>query len=304
MFVCWRAGAMLCCPSAKAMFNPGRFISEQQLTVWFSTPSTAALMKQLGALKPGAFPSLRWSLFCGEPLPDPLAGAWAAAAPNALVENLYGPTELTIACARHRWRPDDPAAELGIVPIGEAYPGMRALVVDETLAEVAPGETGELLMSGPQVALGYLGDPERTAAAFVHPPGRSERFYRTGDRVRRPTPGRPMTHLGRLDHQVKILGHRVELGEVEAALRQEPGVVGAVAIGWPKTDSGYAGIAAFVEGTAEARALAAALEARLPDYMRPKVLEVRERLPRNASGKFDRLALAAELARPRQESAA
>jgi acyl-CoA synthetase (AMP-forming)/AMP-acid ligase II len=112
---------------------------------------------------------------------------------------------------------------------------MVPLVADEFLREVAPGADGELLMTGPQLALGYLDDPVKTAVAFVKPPGREEIYYRTGDRVRRPLEGQPMTYLGRVDNQIKILGRRVELGEIEAVVREESGVGGVVALGWPKT---------------------------------------------------------------------
>jgi len=139
-------------------------------------------------LKPGHYPQLRVSLFCGEPLPVSSVQAWSYAAPNSIVENLYGPTELTIACTLYRWDAQRSAAEseMGIVPIGYPYPGMKYLVVDEELGEVPPGEHGELLMSGPQMSLGYWKDAKKTADAFITVPGRTDVYYRTGDRVRRP----------------------------------------------------------------------------------------------------------------------
>lgn len=298
MFVSWERGACVCCLSQKTLINPSRFIRERGLTVWFSVPSMVSLMKQSGLLKPGGFPLLRLSLFCGEPLPVGSAEAWSAAAPNSAVENLYGPTELTIACTSYRWDPDRPTADsaLGIVPIGFPFRGMKVLVVDAVLNEVEPGGEGELLMSGPQMSLGYWKDPERTAAAFVVPPGRNDLFYRTGDRVRRPEGDGPLVHLGRMDSQVKILGHRVELGEVEAAVRAASGIDGVVAIGWPVTASGYSGIEVFVEGRpVEIDGLRSAVAARLPDYMVPRRWHFHGRLPRNANGKFDRKALPAIL---------
>lgn len=90
LFVAWQRGACVVCPSAKTLLNPARFIRESELTVWFSVPSVVLFMKRFGALKPNAFPALRWSLFCGEPLPAEIAAAWAEAAPNARLENLYG----------------------------------------------------------------------------------------------------------------------------------------------------------------------------------------------------------------------
>jgi amino acid adenylation domain-containing protein len=298
MFVSWERGACVCCPSQKTLINPGQFIRDHGLTIWFSVPSTVSLMKQLGLLKPGGFPSLRLSLFCGEPLPVSCADAWLRAAPNSVLANLYGPTELTIACTSYRWHPErSPGeSELGIVPIGFPHRGMNVLVADESLNEVNPGAEGELLMNGPQMSLGYWRDAERTSSAFVVPPGRKEIFYRTGDHVRRPAGDGPLTHLGRIDSQVKILGHRVELGEVEAVVRQSSGSDGVVAIGWPATLSGYGGVAVFIEGqSVDVNQLRSAIASRCPDYMVPRRWHVLSRLPRNANGKFDRKALLAIL---------
>lgn len=298
MFVCWAAGACLCCPTRKQLINPGRFIGEQRITIWFSVPSTAVLMKRLGMLRPGAYPTLRYSLFAGEPLPVAVVRSWLAAAPATVVENLYGPTELTIVCMGYRWQPgrSEAEAEAGIVPIGEPLAANAPVVVDQRLREVRPGEVGELLVAGPQVTLGYWDDPARTAQSFIVPPGRHQVHYRTGDRVRLPRPGAPMTYLGRLDHQVKIRGVRVELGEVEAAVREATDVDAVVAIGWPVTETGCDGIVAFVGASdVDVRAARARLRAQLPAHMVPRRLELLEALPLNASGKFDRRSLVRSL---------
>lgn len=298
-FMTWEAGALLVCPSRADLVNPAGFIQANELTTWFSVPSAAMFMRRLGGLAPDAFPSLRWSLFCGEPLPAEVARAWAAAAPNSTVENLYGPTELTVACAVHRWDPEgSPRRSIhGVVPIGEPFAGLGAIVVDASLNEVAPGEQGELLVAGDQVTLGYWNDAERTDAAFVTPPGRTERFYRTGDLVTRADAGSPLCYLGRLDHQIKILGHRVELLEVEAALRSASGRDSVAAVGWPRTESGAAGVVAFVAGGGEDLArMRAKLASRLPPYMVPRRIHTLPELPLNANGKVDRGALEALLA--------
>jgi non-ribosomal peptide synthetase component F len=133
MFVAWGRGACVCCPGKKEMIKPGRFIREAQLSIWFSVPSTVVFMKRLGELKPGLYPGLRLSLFCGEALPVELVKAWSAAAPNSIVENLYGPTELTIACTAYRWNGERSLAESeqALVPIGTCFEGMEAMVVRE-----------------------------------------------------------------------------------------------------------------------------------------------------------------------------
>lgn len=296
MFAAWGVGACVCCPDNAQRLLPHRFIADAKLTVWFSVPSVARLMGRMRTLTPDAFRSLRWSLFCGEALTEDVATRWSDAAPNALLENIYGPTEVTLACTGHRWSKSNAATPNGIVPIGEPFPGMRTKVVGPDLVDVAPGDPGELLMAGPQVALGYWRDPERTAAAFVVPPGETTTYYRTGDRVRRPSPTAPLQYLGRLDHQIKIHGHRVELGEIEAAVRKQAQVDTAIAIGWPRTPSGADGIVAFIDDAAiDPSQLLRRLATLLPAYMVPKRICVIDAFPLNANGKVDRNALLRQL---------
>jgi len=297
MFVAWERGACVCCPSQKELIKPDSYIRNSNLTIWFSVPSTAVFMKQLGLLKPGRYPELRVSLFCGEPLPVSSIQAWCEAAPNSIVENLYGPTELTIACTLYRWDPQRSVSEceMGIVPIGYPYPGMSYLVVDEGLDEVAPGEEGELLMNGPQMSLGYWKDAKKTSEAFLTPPGQTERYYRTGDRVRRTRSDGPLVHLGRIDSQIKVLGHRVELGEIEAVVRKHCGSDAVVAVGWPFTSSGYGGVEVFIEGREESKELRDAVKSELPEYMVPRRFHFSDKLPRNSNGKLDRKAISESL---------
>jgi amino acid adenylation domain-containing protein len=294
MFVAWETGACVCCPTQKQSIKPSAFINDARLTVWFSVPSTALFMRRFGVLKPGMYPGLRLSLFCGEALPVETVRQWALAAPNSVIENIYGPTELTIACTAYRWdnakSPDE--CEQGIVPIGHPFDGMQALIVDERLGEVEDGIDGELLMTGPQLSLGYWQDAEKTRQAFVHVAGRDDTYYRTGDRVRRSAVNKALVYLGRLDNQIKVLGHRVELGELEAVIRQLSGLEGVVAIGWPTTASGADGIEVFLETDHfDTKALAIKLKEKLPVYMLPREILVLDRFPLNTNGKYDRKAL-------------
>lgn len=294
MFVAWEKGACVCCPTMAQKSLPASWINEAKLTIWFSVPSTGALMNKLRMLPPNKYPHLRYSLFCGEALPIEITEKWQKAAPNSVLENLYGPTELTIACTLYRWNSATSPAEceMGVVPIGDPYPAMEVLVADESLVEVPIGETGELLMTGPQLSLGYWKDPEKTAAAFVTPPGKSTIYYRTGDRVRRPQPGKPMTYLGRIDFQIKIQGYRVELGEIEAVAREAGGVDVAIAVGWPLSSSGADGVVVFLGAEqADTDAVMARLKERLPAYMVPSQIRTIGTFPLNSNGKVDRKAL-------------
>lgn len=296
VFAAWENGACLCAMQPLDLLAPARFISRHGVTVWFSVPSIPALMRKKNLLKPNAFPTLRWSLFCGEPLPRASADAWQAAAPNSIVENLYGPTELTIACFQHRWDPArSPALCVNdLVAIGTPYDGLTELVIDEDRRPVVDGEAGELCVSGPQTVPGYWNAPAKTAEQFVELPlknGGRARFYRTGDRVRR-LPSGDYVYLGRIDHQVKVLGHRVELAEIDAALARQHGVTQAVALGWPVQNGSAEGIVAFVSGAdVNTQQITAAVRQMLPDYMIPRAIVVLDSLPLNANGKVDRTVL-------------
>jgi len=269
--------------------------NEARLTAWFSVPSTVIFMRRLGKLKPGLYPRLRLSLFCGEALPVEVVREWSLAAPNSIIENIYGPTELTIGCTAYRWdnRTSPVECEQGIVPIGEPFEDMEALIVDEELREVAPGCEGELLMSGPQLSHGYWCDDEKTRRAFVSVADRKGNYYRTGDRLRRSGRDKPLIYLGRLDNQVKILGHRVELGEVETVVRNLSGVAGVVAVAWPNR-SNADGIELFLEAEKfDTELLTKQLKTKLPYYMLPRRIRTLPRLPLNPNGKYDRKGLQA-----------
>jgi amino acid adenylation domain-containing protein len=299
LFCAWENGARVCVPQPIELLAPGRYVERHELTVWFSVPSVPALMRRKNLLRPGQFPTLRWSLFCGEPLPVATADEWAAAAPNSVVENLYGPTELTIACLVHRW--SEASREIsvnGMVPIGRPLPGLGAILLDEELRPVPEDGTGELCVSGPQTVPGYWRDRAKTEERFItvaDESGDEARYYRTGDRVRR-QPNGDYVFIGRMDHQVKVLGHRVELGEIEAALLAHAGVTEAAVVAWPIEDGSAQGVVAFVCGAdPDADRLKEAARARLPDYMVPRAIHVRASMPLNANGKIDRNALRALL---------
>ncbi len=293
MFLCWSAGACLYCVPQNAKFGPREFIRQHQLTFWFSVPSTAAFMSQMRMLKPGDFPTLRWSLFCGEALPVRLAKQWQEAAPNSTVENLYGPTEATVAFTAYRLPRDAGTAvdEREIVPIGWPLPGQVTAVIDSEGRAVPDGEVGELCLGGSQVASGYWGSPEKTAERFAPPLNASAAdgsWYRTGDLVVS-SPEHGLLFRGRIDRQVKIRGHRIELLEIESVIRAAAGTDMVGVIPWPVTKNGLAiGIVGFLSGRqAATEQIMDQCRKRLPEYMLPKELYDLASWPLNGNGKTD-----------------
>lgn len=293
LFMAWASGARLCAMQPIQLVAPAPFINKHAITVWFSVPSLAIMMQKNNLLRPNTMPSLRWSLFCGESLPVDMAVSWQQAAPNSIVENLYGPTELTIACSAYRWDPDHSPAECaqGLLPIGPVYPGLSAQLVDEGLALVDAGQPGELCVAGPQTFPGYWRAADLTEAhMFVRngPDGRPQRYYRTGDLMRR-LPNGNYAFLGRRDHQIKFRGYRIELSEIEAALRRA-GCLQAVALPWPGAQHPEA-IVAFVSGGTDVSGLARHVRNVLPSYMVPGAIHSVDVMPLNSNGKIDRHAL-------------
>jgi amino acid adenylation domain-containing protein len=292
LYVAWHAGASLHVVPELQRMAPARFIAKERLTVWCSAPAVATMMGELKQLKPNAFPSLRVTMFCGEPLTRKAAEAWRLAAPASVIDNHFGPTEATCSCLFHRFDDDariTPARD--IVAIGRPFPGMHAALVDEAERIIAGTEPGELILSGPQLATGYLDEPALTAESFrPFDAADPDVWYFTGDRAYRDAHG-VFHHLGRVDHQVKILGKRIELEEIEAHLRTASGRDSVAAVAWPRKDGLPVGLVAFVAAPVNAAALRATLLRLVPPYMVPRRIIAIERLPTTANGKVDRRSL-------------
>lgn len=252
---------------------------------------TAALFHLCADTDPTLFAPLTTLLTGGDVVSPRHAAAVLRANPNLRLVNGYGPTENTTFTTTHDITDPDPAIPL---PIGRPIAGTGVAIVDPTLHPVRQGEIGELLATGDGLALGYLNDPELTAARFVILPGSSERAYRTGDLARLDPQGRIEFH-GRNDHQVKIRGFRVEPAEIEAALRALPAIRDAVVV--MAAPNGELLPHAFVttdpiESWPEHRALLRArLSQALPAYALPASITLQATMPLSASGKADRNAL-------------
>ncbi|MEE1766931.1 AMP-binding protein [Streptomyces sp. JV185] len=286
LFCAWGAGATLVAVPASAYLNLPEFVAEQGVTVWFSTPSVISLIRRTGGLGDGELPSLRWSFFAGEAVTIRDVEDWQLAAAKSWVENLYGPTELTITITHHRWSPEESAriATAGVVPIGRVHPGHAWLMTDENGEPHV--EEGELCIAGPQLTAGYLDPADDTGRFLVH---EGLRYYRTGDRVRQ-AGGGELLYLGRLDQQVQVRGVRVELAEIDEALRGCPGVEDGVAV--PVRSGESVELVAFHTGKAvPAVTLARELSRRLPRAVVPRHFFHTARFPLNPNRKIDRRAL-------------
>jgi amino acid adenylation domain-containing protein len=289
IFATWNAGSCLVCVPETDLFAPARFINEKNLTVWYSVPSVAMFMKRMNILKENIFPSLRFSLFCGEALNEHIAVSWQKAAPNSLVVNLYGPAENTIAITNYTWKNEFNNSVNGIVPLGKVYPTHDFLIVDDDLNPVGNNEPGELLISGPQVSSGYLNDDILTSKKFIKlKQGGDKVWYRTGDIVKEDE-SEDLHFLGRMDHQVKIRGYRVELEEVEKVVREASGRDFAVALSYPFHNPVAESIVVVLEdGKFDAINIISFCKTILPDYMIPKDIIAIPFIPLNNNGKIDK----------------
>ncbi len=259
-----------------------------------------ALFHEVVRAAPEAVATVRQLVVGGDALvPARARAALAHRPPAARLINGYGPTESATLALTHlvTVADADNAANTGNVPIGRPIANTRAYVLDALLRPVAIGTPGELCLGGDGLARGYFRRPDLTAERFVPSPFEpGGRLYRTGDRARRLADG-TVEFLGRVDAQVKVRGFRVEPGEIEAVLAGCPGV-GEAAVIVRRSAGGERRLAAFVvaaqaSGHAGGPDPRAWLRERLPGHMVPAEIEFMAELPRTASGKVDRRALAA-----------
>ncbi|MCX5385392.1 amino acid adenylation domain-containing protein [Streptomyces sp. NBC_00083] len=273
-------------------------IAAERLTVLEVVPSLLRATLDVWDASGGgpALPALRWMISNGEALPAELCARWFARHPGVPLANVYGPTECSDDVT-HGYAYAAAEVSGASMPIGRPLRDTRLYVLGDDLRPVPRGVPGELHIAGAGVGRGYLGDPARTATTFVPDPfaGDGSRMYRTGDQVVLLADGQ-LVFGGRRDHQVKIRGQRIELGEVEAALRALPGVADAAAAA-VADPAGNHRLIGYVVATAGAPCDTVALRERLgtvlPEQMVPAVLLTLDRMPLTAHGKVDRKALPA-----------
>lgn len=294
LFLCWKSGGTLYVPLPEETLVPLNFALKHHLTVWSSVPSLASFLLKLKLLKGAALPHLRLTLFAGEALPADLAQAWTVAAPHSRVFNVYGPTECTIYSTYYEYEAHK-GPQQSIVPIGVPLPGLRSMIVDDCHAIEQDNTPGELWLSGDQLAYGYWNNPTATRSAFVRYPlnaPQGELWYRTGDIVSWQA-GVGLSFRGRLDRQVKLRGYRIELQEIESALRDVVGCTLAAVVPLRHAGGMCQEIIAYCDrlGADEATIKARCLE-QLPRYMVPDRIFELDPIPLNDHGKVDYQALA------------
>lgn len=272
-------------------------IEAERLTIWYSTPSILSLLEEHGRLDRHDARSLRYVLFAGEVFPIPRLRRVMDRWPWARYFNLYGPTETNV-CTWYEVPRPLPATWTEPLPIGRSCAHYQPLVVDGD-RPVAPGEPGELLMSGPGVMTGYWNLPDQNARAFtVGTDG--VRWYRTGDVVSEQSDGTFLFH-GRRDRMVKRRGYRIELGEIESGLARHPQIAAAAVVARPDERSGVV-LHAFLAPLGSDRPSIVDLKRfcteALPDYMAPDRFTFLDRIPQTSTDKTDYQTLLA-LARER-----
>lgn len=287
-----------------AAADPARLIEiadRDNLTVLQLVPAVlrglVAAITAAGRRDRPPLPHLRWMVPTGDALPEDLCRQWFEVRPDVPMLNTYGSTECSDDQCHyplHRWSPDLPA----IVPIGRPIPGITAYVLDGTGEPVPIGVAGQLHIGGIGVGRGYVGQPELTRAVFVPDPfadDSSARLYRTGDKVRWRADG-ALDFLGRIDRTVKVRGHRIDVEEIERALRESADVYDCVVLtyahGGDATDTRLVGYVVPDGSRPVDRAtLRRHAQHRLPEHLRPAAYVLLDALPVNNSGKVDRRAL-------------
>ena len=269
------------------------FLCDRQTTVMVWAVSALCFLTTMNALAYKTPDKLRAILFSGEVMPIKHLHKLQKYLPNVQYVNLYGPTEITCNCTYYVV--DRDFAENESLPIGVPFANERILLLKpDGGEEAAAGEIGELCVSGTSVALGYYKDPERTAASFTQNPlnhAYIEPIYRTGDLVKLNERGE-MVYVSRKDFQIKHMGHRIELSEIEVQMTAVSGVDRALCA--YLEDKGK--ILAFYTGSAEKNDIVAALRELLPAYMIPNLFMQVDAMPLNKNGKIDRAALLAQYA--------
>lgn len=263
-------------------------VGKMECTVWFSVPSLLIYMVAMKAMEIKVLSKLRHIVFGGEGYPKvELKKLYDLFSKQATLVNVYGPTECTCICSAYKLSDDDFKQLNGLPPLGKLNPNFDYLILDEHDKEATEGE---LCLVGPNVAAGYFNELERSAKSFItltDPRRFMKRMYRTGDLVQQ-IEG-VLHFIGRKDNQVKHMGYRIELEEIEHALVKFT-QINQAAVVYHRSNVAYGKLIGFVASSEDVdeRALLVNLGTLLPTYMIPSRIIVRKELPKNPNGKVDR----------------
>lgn len=291
-----RFGATTAIIPKELFMSPERlfeYMNDKGVTAVGWSVSALTVPAALGAFECSVPQHLRKVCFSGSVMPCSCLRQWQLALPQARFVNQYGPTEATASCTYYVV--PGLVEDTDVLPIGKPYPHYEVFLLSEQNEAVPDGEIGEICVKGPILALGYYNSREKTAESFLQNPlnrAYDERIYKTGDLGHFAPDGNLMFH-GRKDRQVKHLGHRVELGEIDLAAAKVPGVEEACAL----YDQEHEQIWLFYTGAdVTKRDIAVALRADLPGVMVPRKIEQLDAMPRLDNGKTDMRALAGRIA--------
>ncbi len=290
------SGATLVLFDAQTVRNPAKLlqlIDQYECTSWFSVPSMLIYLQNVRALQRTSFKHLRRIIFGGEGYPKAkLKQLFDLFASRIEFYNVYGPTECTCICSSYKVEIDDFEDLNGFLPLGKMSKNFEPIVVDSELQVVHSDQLGELLLRGPNVGLGYVNDPERTQGGFIQNPIHNayrDIVYRTGDLVCYDSTMQKFLIAGRSDNQIKHMGYRIELEEIENALSCIQNVAQCAVVHCESR--GLSQLVAFIKptnGVVEETFLREQLSLVIPAYMIPTKFQLLNELPKNANGKLDR----------------
>ncbi|MEK7866018.1 MAG: amino acid adenylation domain-containing protein [Planctomycetota bacterium] len=301
----WFNGASLVPFTKQEVQNPRLLVERVEAagcTSWFSVPSLLIYLQTMGALDGRRMHAVRKFIFAGEGFPKArLKQLYDLYSASSTLFNCYGPTECTCLCSSHVMTAADFSDMSELPPLGRMAPNVSCLILNQDGQPSKEGEFGELCLMGPLVGRGYYDDPDRTTALFVQNPLQSayrEIMYRTGDLVMRDPATGLLQIRGRVDNQIKHMGHRIELEDIESALHRLDFVSEAAVL--HSMQGGTSRLLAVVSSCREFSdaELRSGLKRLLPDYMIPTAIHRMPSLPKNANGKVDRLGLAQQYCRP------
>jgi len=259
------------------------YINDMGITTLCWVASALALCSELKAFEHIQLNTVGKVIFTGSVLPRKHLRVWQDNLPDAMFANHYGPTEITASCTYYIV--DRQFSDAEPIPIGVPFDNTGILLLDEDNKEVEPGNMGEICVRGTSLALGYYRDPEKTKETFVKNPLQKvfhETIYKTGD-LGILHPDGNLTFHGRKDFQVKHMGHRIELGDIEAAVDSMEQIQSSCCLFKPENEQLWL----FYVGETDNKNLAVHLRERLPSYMIPRKFVKLDMMPRSFNGKID-----------------